>query len=209
MQVQVAVETRDSLDGWQSVSRGIIVGTRDQLPGCGAALNGPKGYEIVASPEGLTICGYDERGAMFGLFNVEARMNLREAPFLPANLRTVRNSLHDSRMVQSWMGWMDFPDTLLAHMAHNGFDSVFASVYTNPNGDRTTAETSTDFCARLMFRVRNQDPTRVHDLVNRVISKNSNLLKTRKIAACVPATCVYGNRTATNVTGVNAPCSCG
>jgi len=117
MQVQVAVETPDSLDGWQSVSRGIIVGTRDQLPGCGAALNGPKGYEIVASSERLTVCGYDERGAMFGLFNVEARMNLREAPFLPANLRTVRNSLHDSRMVQSWMGWMDFPDTLLAHMA--------------------------------------------------------------------------------------------
>ena len=167
MQAQVAVEARDSLDGWQSFRRGIIVGTRDQLPGCGASLNGPKGYEIVASPERLTVCGYDERGAMFGLFNVEARMNLREAPFLPANLRTVRNSLHDSRMVQSWMGWMDFPDTLLAHMAHNGFDSVFASVYTNPNGDRTTAETSTDFYARLMFRVRNQDPARVHDLINR------------------------------------------
>ena len=62
---------------------------------------------------------------------------------------------------------MDFPDTLLAHMAHNGFDSVFACVYTNPNGDRTTAETSTDFYARLMFRIRNQDSAGVHDLINR------------------------------------------
>jgi hypothetical protein len=167
MGVKVELESRDSLEGSQALTRSIVVGTRDQLPGCGAQLTGPKGYEIVASPDKLTICGYDERGAMFGLFNVEARMNLREAPFLPAALKTSRNSLHDSRLVQSWMGWMDFPDAQLAHMVHHGFDSVFASVYTNPNGDRTTADTSTDFYARLMFRVRNQDPARVRELINR------------------------------------------
>jgi hypothetical protein len=167
MQVQVQVETRDSLEGSESLSRSIVVGTREQLPGCGTALKGPKAYEIVSSGEKLTVCGYDERGAMFGLFNLEARMNLREAPFLPADLRTVRNSLYDSRMVQSWMGWMEFPDTLLAHMVHNGFDSIFASVYTNPNGDRTTADNSTDFYARLLFRIRIQEPARVHDLITR------------------------------------------
>jgi hypothetical protein len=167
MQVQVQVETRDSFEGSESLSRSIVVGTREQLPGCGTALKGPKAYEIVSSGEKLTVCGYDERGAMFGLFNLEARMNLREAPFLPADLRTVRNSLYDSRMVQSWMGWMEFPDTLLAHMVHNGFDSIFASVYTNPNGDRTTADNSTDFYARLLFRIRIQEPARVHDLITR------------------------------------------
>ena len=81
MQVQVQVETRDSLEGWQFLSRSIVVGTRDQLAGCGTVMKGPKAYQIVASHEKLTVCGYDERGAMFGLFNVEARMNLREAPF--------------------------------------------------------------------------------------------------------------------------------
>lgn len=167
MQVRVEVDARDSLAGAQSLTKSIVVGTRGQMQGCGPALNTPKGYEIVASPERLTVCGYDERGAMFGLFHLEERMNLREAPYLPANLKTARNSLHQTRMVQSWMGWMDFPDMQLAHMAHNGFDSVFASVYTNPNGDRTTADNSTDFYARLMFRVRNQDPARVHDLINR------------------------------------------
>ena len=65
------------------------------------------------------------------------------------------------------MGWMEFPDRLLAHLAHDGFDGIFASVYANPNGDRTTAETSTDFYARLLFRVRPQDPARMRDLINR------------------------------------------
>ena len=36
MRVQVEAEGRDSLEGWQSLSRSIVVGTRDQLPGCGS-----------------------------------------------------------------------------------------------------------------------------------------------------------------------------
>ena len=70
-------------------------------------------------------------------------------------------------MVQSWMGWMELPDPLLSHLAHDGFDAIFASAYANPNGDRTTAETSTDFYARLLFRMRRQDPARMRDLINR------------------------------------------
>ena len=167
MRVQLEVEGRDSLDGWQSLSRCIVVGTRDQLPNCGPALKGPKDYEILATPQRLTVCGYDERGAMYGLYNLEARMNLRGAPFLPADLNSVRHSLYSTRMVHSWMGWMEFPDPLLSHLAHDGFDGIFASVYANPNGDRTTAESSTEFYARLLFRVRPQDPARMRDLINR------------------------------------------
>lgn len=167
MGVHVDVDGRDSLDGWQSLSRNIVVGTRDQLPGCGTTLKGPKDYEIVATPERLTVCGFDERGTIFGLYNLEARMNLREAPFLPATLKTVRHSLCDVRMVQSWMGWMEWPDPLLSHLAHDGFDGIFASAYANPNGDRTTAESSTEFYARLLFQVRRQDPARMRDLINR------------------------------------------
>jgi hypothetical protein len=115
----------------------------------------------------VTVCGYDERGSMFGLYNLEARMNLREGPFLPSQLNTVRHSLYNARMVHSWMGWMEFPDSLLSHLAHDGFDAIFASVYANPNGDRSTAESSTDFYARLMMRIRDQDPARVHDLIKR------------------------------------------
>ena len=62
---------------------------------------------------------------------------------------------------------MEFPDSVLAHLAHDGFDGIFASTLANPNGDRTTAETSTEFYARILFRIRHQDPARMRDLINR------------------------------------------
>ncbi len=167
MSVQINVEGRDSLDGWQDLKQCVVVGTRDQMPGCGAALKKPKDYEIVVTPQRVIVCGYDERGAMFGLYNLEERMNLREAPFLPANLKTVRHSLYDVRMVQSWMGWMEWPDRLLSHLAHDGFDAIYASVYANPNGNRTTAESSVNFYSRLLFKVRRQNPAKMRDLVDR------------------------------------------
>jgi len=167
MGVSVAVEGQDSTEGWTDWTQCIVAGTPAALPGLGVTLKAPKDYEIIVTPERITVCGFDARGVMFGLHNLEARMNLREAPFFPADLNTVRHSLYDTRMVQSWMGWMDFPDTMLSHLAHDGFDAVFASVYTNPNGDRTTAENSTDFYARLMHRIRKQDPARVRDLIDR------------------------------------------
>ena len=167
MSVSADLEERASLDGWQDLSRAIVVGTREQLSGCGDALKGPKDYRLSVTPERVTVCGFDARGAMFGLYNLEARMNLREAPFLKSGLDTVRHSLYDARMAQSWMGWMEFPDALLSRMAHDGFDAIFASAQTNPNGDRTTAENSTDFYARILHQVRRQDPARMHDLVRR------------------------------------------
>lgn len=167
MGVAVELEEWTSLDGWQDLSRAIVVGTREQLSGCGDALKGPKDYRLSVTPERVTVCGFDARGVMFGLYNLEARMNLREAPFLKSGLDTVRHSLYDSRMAQSWMGWMEFPDALLSRMAHDGFDAIFASVLTNPNGDRTTAENSTDFFARILHKVRPQDPARMHDLIRR------------------------------------------
>ena len=134
-----------SLDDWQGFSQSLVVGTKEQLPGCGLALKGAKDYEIKVTPGRIVVCGYDERGAMFGLYNLETRMNLREAPFLPKDLETVRHSLYSTRMVLSWMGWMEWPDQLLSHLAHDGFDGIFVGVYTNPNGDRTTADTLNGF----------------------------------------------------------------
>ena len=167
MQIRMEIEGCDSLAHWQGLERCIVVGTREQMPECGTTLRGPKDYEVVVTPDRLTVCGYDERGAMYGLYNIEARMNLREAPCVPAGLRTVRHSLYAMRMVESWMGWMEWPDRLLSHLAHDGFDGIFASCYANPNGDRTTAESSTEFYARLLHKIRRQDPARIRDLINR------------------------------------------
>lgn len=167
MGVQVEIMAQDSLENWQNQTNSIIVGTCDQMPGWGADLKNPKDYEIDVSPTQVIVCGFDERGTMYGLYNLEARLNLREGPFLPNDLSTVRHSLYDSRMVMSWMGWMEFPDPLLSHLAHAGFDAIYASPMANPNGDRTTAESSTDFYARILYRIRRQDPSQMHDLINR------------------------------------------
>ncbi|MEO5996564.1 MAG: hypothetical protein ABIN89_07540 [Chitinophagaceae bacterium] len=156
------------LNSLKKLPTSIIVGTREQLPGFGLQLKGSKDYEIIVTPQSsVIICGYDEKGAMFGLYNLEARMNFREAPIILKGLKTTRHSLFDTRMVLSWMGWMEWPDTLLSHLAHDGYDGIFASVYANPTGDRTTAENSTEFYARLLFKVRGQDPKVIHELIHR------------------------------------------
>ena len=166
-QVKVEVMPVNSLNNWKSLKQTIVVGTKEQMPNCGQKLKGPKDYEIEVTPNSIVVCGYDQRGAMFGLYNLESRMNLREAPFLPKDLKIVRHSLYDTRMVLSWMGWMEFPDQLLSHMVHDGFDAIYVGVYTNPNGDRTTAENSTDFYARILHNMRQQDPEKVRDVINR------------------------------------------
>lgn len=167
MGVSLSAERQSSLRQWKRLKTCIIVGTHEQLPGCGLKLRRSKDYEIIANENQVVICGYDEAGVMFGIYHLEARLNLREAPFLPKKLQTVRHSLYDTRMVLSWMGWMEWPDQLLSHVVHDGFDGIFTSVYANPNGDRTTANQSTDFYARLLYNVRRQDPAVMKDLIQR------------------------------------------
>jgi len=134
MQVEVEVNQKSLLSDWDGQKKVIIAGTPDQLPGIGSELKTEKDYEIRFSPDRIIVCGFDERGVMFGLFNLESRMNLREGPFLPRDYETVRHSRYQTRMVLSWLGWMQWPDTYLSHLAHDGYDAIFASAYANPNG---------------------------------------------------------------------------
>ncbi len=159
MRVRVALDAKGPLQDWAHRSSAIVVGTRDQMPGCGENLKGRKDYQILVTPGRVAVCGYDERGAMYGLFNLEARMNLREAPFLPRDLNTVRHSLYQARMTLSGLGWEEWPDKYLATIAHYGFDSIYASVYANPNGFAGTA--------RDYQNMRKQDPRRMRDLIRR------------------------------------------
>jgi len=158
MQVEVNLETRDSLENWSAVDDAIVLGTRDQLPEIGDALKKSKDYEIRVSPSRIVVCGFDQHGAMFGAYNLEERMRLREAPFLPRDLNTVRHSLYQTRMALSWLGWMEWPDNYLSHLAHDGFDGIFASVYANPNGVEAPPHYNL---------IRRQNPDRLHDLVQR------------------------------------------
>lgn len=159
MDTRVVLEQIASLADWKELTGVIVAGTREQLPGCGETLQGPKDYEIIVTPERIVVCGFDERGVMFGLFNLEARMNLREAPILPCELDAVRHSLYRARIVQSWLGWDEYPDALLSHMSHDGIDAIFASVYANPNG----AETPWPYSEV----TRRQDPAKMRDMIQR------------------------------------------
>lgn len=158
MKVRVEMESLSSLDGWRELDRAIVVGTARTLPGCGAALHGPKDYALEFSQELVVVCGFDERGAAQGLYNLESRMSLREGPFLQRDFQSTRRSLYRTRMVLNWLGWMEWPDAYLSRVAHAGYDAIYASIYANPNGAEGTAH---------YVMVRRQDPERMKDLLAR------------------------------------------
>ena len=167
MQVRVALDTKTTFEGWRTMTRAILAGTREQIPGCGAGLRGRKDYQVMVTPDQIVVCGFDERGAMYGLYNLEARMNLREAPILSKDLNTVRRSLFGTRMTLSGLGWMEWPDRYLSILSHYGFDSIYASVYANPNG-APAGPPYNDM-------MRRQDPARMHDLIRRAARYGLNV----------------------------------
>ena len=166
MQVRVDVQQAGSLEDWPTLGGAIIAGTREHMPGIGEELKGSKDYEIRVDPDRadradrrrIVVCGFDDLGVMHGLYNLEARMNLREGPFLPRDLNTVRHSRYQTRMVLSWLGWMQWPDSYLSHLAHDGYDAIFASVYANPNG--VPGPPHYDI-------IRKQDAGKLQDLIRR------------------------------------------
>jgi hypothetical protein len=159
MQIHFASAEKPTLRGWAGEQQAVIVGDRDQMPGCGQALRGQKDYQIIVSPRNIAICGYDDRGAMFGLYNLESRMELRGGPFFPAKLNTDRHSLYGVRMTMTGLGWMDWPDWYLRMVPRYGFDAILVSVYANPNGAPAPA-----LWGAVM---RRQDPAKMHDLIRR------------------------------------------
>jgi hypothetical protein len=159
MQVELRMQTRPVLANWSGQQQMIIAGKREDLPGCGAQLTSSKDYQIIASGNHVVVCGYDEAGAMYGLYNLQERFSLREAPYLPNSLNTVRHSLYKARMTLSGLGWMEWPDAYLAMLARYGFDSIYASAYANPNGVPGPAPN--------WDKMRRQDPARLHDVIRR------------------------------------------
>lgn len=129
MKIDVPVET-GPLEDWATARQVIVAGV---LPGCGSALRASKDYRLTASPERVAVCGFDDRGAMYGLYHLWERISLREAPILPRSLETVRHSKFQARMVLSGLGWMEFPDQYLATLPRYGFDAIHCSIYRNPN----------------------------------------------------------------------------
>lgn len=154
----VEVDRASGLDGWQQRERTVVAGIATQLSGMGSELKAGKDYEIRVDGTRIIVCGYDDAGVQHGLHNLEARMSLREAPVLPRDLHVVRHSVYQTRMAISWLGFMQWPDNLLRHMAHDGYDGIYASVYANPNG--VPGPPHYDI-------IRKQDAKRLKDVIRR------------------------------------------
>ncbi|MCB1224353.1 MAG: hypothetical protein KDK99_00960 [Verrucomicrobiales bacterium] len=162
MNVEVSLQKVADLSAALKQEKVIIAATRDELEGLGTDLATEKDFQLQVSPQRIVVCGAGPRGVMHGLFDVEARMGLRGGPFLPQDLSLTRRSLYQNRMAISWLGFMQWPDTLLSHLAHDGFDAVFASVYANPNG--LPGPPHYDI-------IRKQTPARMNDLIRRAAAK--------------------------------------
>ena len=133
MRVPVELKRPAQLGAVRGRSRVIVAAARDRLSGFGDALKAPKDYRIAVDGDAVTVCGFDDRGAMFGLYNLIMRFSLREGPYLPKALNTVRHSLYQARMTLSGLGWMEWPDRYLAALPLYGFDAIHCSIYRNPN----------------------------------------------------------------------------
>ena len=133
MRVQVAVQRPPQLGDWRNRQQVIVAAARDKMSGCGDSLKAAKDYQIVVCSNMIAVCGFDDRGAMYGLYNLIMRFSLREGPYLPKNLNTVRHSLYQARMTLSGLGWMEWPDRYLATLPLYGFDAIHCSIYRNPN----------------------------------------------------------------------------
>ncbi|MPY90232.1 MAG: hypothetical protein GEU99_20195 [Luteitalea sp.] len=158
MGVTAELIRRPMRDGWRDLTPGITVVTAQQAPECTSQLKADKDYRIRTNADQIVICGLGESGAAYALYNLESRMNLREAPFLPHDLDTVRHSIYQTRMVLNWLGWMEWPDPYLSRLAHDGFDAIYASAYANPNG----VEGPPHYDA-----IRQQTPAQMTDLLKR------------------------------------------
>ena len=133
MGVRVEVRRTAQTGDWRTRQKVIVAAARDKMPGCGDQLKAAKDYRISVSGNTVAVCGFDERGAMYGLYNLIMRFSLREAPYLPKDLDTVRHSLYKARMTLSGLGWMEWPDRYLATLPLYGYDAIYCSVYRNPN----------------------------------------------------------------------------
>ena len=133
MHAQIAVKRPAQLGDWRNRRQVIVAAARDKMPGCGDQLKATKDYQIVVSGNAIAVCGFDDRGAMYGLYNLIMRFSLREGPYLPKNPNTVRHSLYQARMTLSGLGWMEWPDRYLATLPLYGFDAIHCSIYRNPN----------------------------------------------------------------------------
>jgi hypothetical protein len=67
---------------------------------CSKPAGKPEGFRLTVTHDSVAVCGHDERGAMRGLYHLEAVMRLRRAPFLHVG-EEVREPLYSPRITSA------------------------------------------------------------------------------------------------------------
>ena len=101
----------------------IVVGTAAELGRVWAYEPVPASYEISVAAEGITVCGYDDRGCAQGLYQLEDRMNRIRAPYLTPGVTHFAPAF-SPRMVHSGYGQEQYPEQHMAAIAHAGMDAI-------------------------------------------------------------------------------------
>lgn len=110
-----------------SAGMAVTVGTYTQLGKAWSYDPVAASYEITVSDDGVTVCGYDDRGCAQGLYQLEDRMNHIRAPYLAKGV-THYAPAFSPRMVHSGYGQEMYPDQHLAAIAHAGMDAILLFV---------------------------------------------------------------------------------
>ncbi len=112
--------------------KGIALGTRREMRSFAADLNRSESYRVQVSHEHVTVCGYDEKGLMRGLFYLEDLMSFRRAPYL-ARTDVVRSPRYTPRItcLPFYAGMeLDAPvsphtNEALSLITHYGFNAIW------------------------------------------------------------------------------------
>jgi hypothetical protein len=70
MHTHVSRQDEASLTNWAKSGHVIVAGASRDLPGCGNVLTATKDYQIIVTSDRIVVCGYDDLGAMYGLYNL-------------------------------------------------------------------------------------------------------------------------------------------
>ncbi len=88
---------------------------------------GYMGRRTIINNDCVSIYAYDSRGLAQGLYSLEDKMNMRQAPYLEKY--DIENIAEFSpKMVHSGYGLDQFPDEYLSVCAHHGYDAILVFV---------------------------------------------------------------------------------
>lgn len=85
--------------------------------------SGYKGHRITVGADGILIEGYDEKGIAQAFYYLEDMMSFRKAPYLKIGTKS-RKARFEKRSTHSPIAFGEFPEPVLATIAHFGFDAI-------------------------------------------------------------------------------------